>query len=211
MYIELNQKNKELHSADFVVNKMEDTIGNVHLEGEFGSWDGHITIDFQGINVSLMPGLSGQNSLINDIYRPYTVMLGENVAGCIYQVSEKTGFFKRMEYHQLELNGKFYKTYVIGFGKEGAKNPLYCEDVQQALIEKDCEIFDDMHNYKITSVDDNSALLALIVSMYMYVIASYRSGEKVTQSYRKVISKSTDKKLIEKYNPLFKETYCKNV
>jgi len=58
-----------------------------------------------------------------------------------------------------------------------------------------------LHNYDIYSVDKEGAFISVLTSCYMYVTTCYKSGVKVIESVKKNYSKTTNKKLIAKYNP----------
>lgn len=102
-------------------------------------------------------------------------------------------------------DSSFYKMYPIGFGKEGAKNPIYCGEEQIALIEKDCEVVNDLHTYKLFCLTEQSSVIALLFAMYMYSMTGYKVGEKVTKSVEKRVSITTNKHLKAMYDPSFKE------
>lgn len=151
-----------------------------------------------------MPGANGFEIQAKAPFRPYQILINGIAKGIICQTECKTGLFQKYDYHQIEMDGSVYEMYPIGFGAEGAKNPVYVNGKQMGLIEKDCEVVDDLHTYKITAADELAARLCLIFSSYMYVQAAYKAGTAVTKARHKIISKSTNQKLLEKYHPDFK-------
>lgn len=207
MYIELVQKNKELFTADFDIVENQSIVGSLALQGKLGSLDAKIIIQYRGSEMSLTPGVRDFDILAKKPFRPYTIALNGNDKGVICQTEIKTGMFSKIEFHQIEMSGQIYEMYPIGFGDKGSKNPIYMGCEQCGLIEKDCEVVNDLHNYKITCVDENSATIGLLFSSYMYVNSAFKPGVAVTKSTHKVISKSTNKTLLQKYNPSFKEKY----
>lgn len=206
MYFELVQTNKELFAADFDIAENEMIIGNMHLEGHLGSREGAITITYSSYKISLKPEAKCFDIHAKSPFRPYQIVINGISKGVIYQTECKAGLFNKFDYHQIEMDGRIYEMYPIGFGQEGAKNPIYVDGKQTGLIEKDCEVINDLHTYKMTFVDELTATLCLIFSSYMYVNAAYKAGTAVTKSIHKVVSKTTNKKLLEKYNPDFKSS-----
>jgi hypothetical protein len=93
MHIELIQKYKGLHQADFIIRDELNIFGDVHLEGKFGSNDGVISLRFKGTNISMLP-VSRRNFKGIDVYRPYVIMSGDDEIGYIYETTKKTSFFK---------------------------------------------------------------------------------------------------------------------
>lgn len=207
MYLELVQRSKELFTADFDIVENQSAVGSLALQGKLGSLDAKITIQYRGSEISLTPGVRDFNILAKKPFRPYTIAFNGNNKGVICQTEIKTGMFSKIEFHQIEMSGQIYEMYPIGFGNEGAKNPIYVGNDQRGLIEKDCEIINDLHIYKITCVDELSAIIGLLFAAYMYVNAAFKPGVAVTKSVHKVISKTTNKALLQKYNPSFKQKY----
>lgn len=204
MYFELVQTNKELFAADFNIVENGLIIGNMSLEGRLGSREGNITIDYNSHNILLTPGVKGLEIHAKSPFRPYKITINDVVKGIICQTECKTGLFSKYDYHQIEMDNKAYEMYPIAFGKEGAKNPIYVDGRQTGLIEKDSVVVDDLHTYKMTFTDDFTSILCLIFSAYMYVCTAYESGVVLKKSVYKDMGKSTNKKLLEKYNPNFK-------
>ena len=96
-----------------------------------------------------------------------------------------------------------FDLFPIGFGNEGSKSPIYNGNKQIAQIEKDCIVYNDLHNYRIFAEDSFASQIAILFCIYMYINVGYKSGEKVISSKVKVVSITTNKLLKEKYNPEF--------
>lgn len=207
MYIELVQRNKELFTADFEIVENQSVVGSLALQGKLGSLDAKITIQYRGSEISLTPGVRDFDILAKKPFRPYTIAFNGINKGVICQTKIKTGIFSKVEFHQIEMSGQIYEMYPIGFGNEGAKNPIYVGNDQRGLIEKDCEVINDLHIYKITCVDELSAIIGLLFASYMYVNAAFKPGVAVAKSVHKVISKTTNKTLLQKYDPSFKHKF----
>ena len=209
MYLELVQRSKELFTADLDIVENNSTVGSLNLKGKLGSLDANISIQYRGNEMTLTPGVHDFEIIAKKPFRPYTIAFNGTNKGVISQTEIKTGMFSKIEFHQIEIGGMIYEMYPIGFGNDGAKNPIYVGNDQRGLIEKDCEVINDLHNYKITCVDELSAITSLLFASYMYVNAAFKPGVAVTKSVHKVISKTTNKTLLQKYDPSFKGKYLK--
>ena len=209
MYSELVQRNKELFTANFDIVEKQSVVGSLDLQGKLGSLDALITMNYRGNLITLTPGVRDFDIIAKKPFRPYTIAVNSTHKGIICQTEIKTGILSKIEYHQIEMSGQIFEMYPIGFGNEGAKNPIYVGNDQRGLIEKDCEVINDLHNYKITCVDELSAITSLLFASYMYVNAAFKPGVAVTKSVHKVISKTTNKTLLQKYDPSFKGKYLK--
>lgn len=209
MYLELVQRSKELFAAKFDIVENNSTVGSLTLKGKLGSLDANISIQYRGNEMTLTPGVHDFEMIAEKPFRLYTIACNGINKGVICQTEIKTGMFSKIEFHQIEISGQIFKMYPIGFGSEGTKNPIYVGNDQRGLIEKDCEVINDLHNYKITCVDELSAMISLLFASYMYVNAAYKPGVAVTKSVHKVISKTTNKTLLQKYDPSFKGKYIK--
>lgn len=206
MYCELVQQNKELFAADFNIVVSDTIVGNLHLEGMLGSMEVSVTGTYFDTHISMKHASKKTKIVANNPFRPYSISINNADNGYVYQTEFKKGLFNRYDFHQIQITHDVYDMYPIGFGKEGAKNPIYKNDTQVALIEKDCEIINDLHVYKITCINEQEIIIALIFAMYMYINAGYKPGIKATKSVHHVISTSTNKLLKEKYNPNFKNS-----
>lgn len=207
MYIELVQRNKDLFTANFDIVEKQSVVGSLDLQGKLGSLDALITINYRGNEMTLTPGVRDFDIIAKKPFRPYTIAFNNVNKGVMCQTEIKTGLFSKIEYHQIEISGQIFEMYPIGFGNEGAKNPIFVGSDQCGLIEKDCEVINDLHNYKLTCVDEHSIIIGVLFAAYMYVNAAFKPGVAVTKSVHKVISKTTNKTLLQKYDPSFKQKY----
>ena len=203
MFFEVKQTQKELFAADFHVMCVGEVVGQMHLEGTLGSMEGKLRGEAFGKELRMDYGKGSTAPDSKEVFRPYKIVLGEGKHGCVYQTSQKEGWFSKIDYHQLVLDGVIYNMYPIGFGSEGSKNPIYMGNEQIALIEKDCVVYNELHQYRIYIADKEWAMVALIFAYYMYINAGYKPGVKVTQSVSKTVSTTTNKKLKQKYVPVF--------
>lgn len=203
MILELVQKNKDLFAAQFVIKRAAEQIGEASLQGRMGSMEAAIRGTFYNIDFEMT--FDRRNALGKKMFRPYLLKQGGMEVGSVYQTIHKEGMFKSYEYHHMVKDGMLYDLFPIGFGDEGGKCPIYLDCEQIAQVEKDCVVYNDLHNYRIFAADENAAFIAVLFCMYMYVNACYRPGEKAVSSKVKSVSVTTNKLLKEKYNPYFKD------
>jgi hypothetical protein len=211
MNVGLIQTNNENYSADFdIIDDKNRKLGQLHYEtkskykdtvNESGEWQGKIF----GKQISMMINSTEINKKTKTDYCcPCTITINGNKRGSICQRTARTGLFSSYDFYEMQFGYCDYKLYPISFGEDGAKNPVYSNDVQIALIEKNAIVVDDLHNYYITSVDQFSSMIAILLSCYMYALVSYKHGTKITQSIEKYYFKNINKYLLSKYNPDFK-------
>lgn len=199
MQLLLKQQSKDLFSGEFEIFNNNELVGNVSFEGKLGS----IEANFVGTIFGKDFSLKCENEILtgpNKKFRPYNIIVSDNIIGEVYQTEYKKNIFSKYDYIKCLYNQKEYNLYSIGLGEKGVCS-LYCNEEQIAEINKDGIIYNDLHNYDIYSIDENSALIAILMSCYMYVMACYKPGVKVTESLKKNYSKTTNKDLISKYNP----------
>lgn len=141
-------------------------------------------------------------------FRPYDVYLDGKEYGTVFQ-TEEGSLLSRITYHQFVLDDTVYSMYPILFGAEGMKNPVYRGMTQIAQIEKDNVIYDDLHHYRIFAADEAVVLIAVIFCSYLWVNAFYMPGTVVSSSVKKIIGKTTDRRLLKKYDPTFTDRFSK--
>ena len=199
MQLLLKQQSKDLFNGKFDILSKNEVVGTISFEGKLGS----IEANFVGIIFGKDFSLKCENEILtgtNKKFRPYNIIVSDNIIGEVYQTEYKKNIFSKYDYIKCLYNQKEYNLYSIGLGEKGVCS-LYCNEEQVAQIEKDGIVYNDLHNYDIYSIDENSALIAVLMSCYMYVMACYKPGVKVTESVKKNYSKTTNKELISKYNP----------
>jgi hypothetical protein len=97
--------------------------------------------------------------------------------------------------------------YPIGFGDQGAKNPIFVNNEQVALIEKSALIIDDMHNFDVVVRSEEDMEIAIIFVAYIYAKAFFKPGDLVKKGKVKAVTVTTEKELISKYNDNFERLY----
>lgn len=199
MQLLLKQQSKDLFNGKFEIFNKDEVVGTVSFEGKLGSIEANINGTLFGKVFSLKcvnEVLTGSNKK----FRSYNIIQNDNIVGEVYQTEHKKNIFSKYDYIKCFYNQKEYNLYSVGLGERGVCS-LYCEEEQIAQIEKDGIVYNDLHDYDIYSIDENNAFIAVLMSCYMYVIACYKPGVKVTESVKKNYSKTTNKDLISKYNP----------
>lgn len=119
--------------------------------------------------------------------------------GGLRHMVEKTNAYKRY-YDEFFLDNIVYKMYEIGMGKQGMKYPIYIEDNQVALIEKDPVTKDNLDRYKVYAIDDSTLEIGCILSLYIdCMFYSDSGGSSTSRQYQKTFNKAQ----IKMYDPNF--------
>lgn len=202
MIFRLTQNRKELFSAQFMIERGAEKIGEVFVNGTAHSIEADICGDFCGTGFEMGRGKS--RHMEGKAFRPYVLRQNKLETGSVYQTQYKVGFLKKLDIDRLVKNGMVYDLFSIAFGDEGSKNLVYHGNHQIAQIEKECVVYNDLHHYQVFAEDENAGLISLIFSMYMYINACYKPGVKASESCSKTISVTKDPCLLEKYDPDFK-------
>lgn len=202
MILDVVQVSKDLFAASFVVKRGSAQVGNFSLKGRLGSMEANISGKLFEHSFDMRFGKS-DNIDVARPFRPYIIDENGVQNGVVYQTKFNGGLFKKFDYHQMKKSGITYDLFPIGLGKDGSKSPIYQDNAQIAQIEKDCIVYNDLHTYKIFAQDEFSCKIAVLFAIYMYINAGYRAGEKAITSTVKVVTKTTNKLLLEKYNSDF--------
>lgn len=202
MILDVVQVSKDLFAASFVVKRGSAQVGNFSLKGRLGSMEANISGKLFEHSFDMCFGKS-DNIDVARPFRPYIIDENGIQNGVVYQTKFNGGLFKKFDYHQMKKSGITYDLFPIGLGKDGSKSPIYQDNAQIAQIEKDCIVYNDLHTYKIFAKDEFSSEIAVLFAIYMYINAGYRAGEKAITSTVKVVTKTTNKLLLEKYNSDF--------
>lgn len=205
MRLELRQTVKGLFDAGFTLFEDKKLLGCFSLLGEPFQPDGIIRGGFMSTPLTLSP--ENYKSAGHRIFRPYSIAVGKNPAGHIYSEVLKEGLFKNHSFTSMKLGSLSCEMYPLGFGNEGAKNPVYINGRQTALIKKDCIVHDGLHCWEILAEDETAAVVSLLFCLYGYVCICYRPGEKVTSSVQKSVTVTKDRWLLSKYNSDFEKQF----
>ena len=180
MKVLLKQKSKELYTADFDIIKDENIIGNVFVQGRIGSMEARTTIKLPNAEIVMEPrGRASRNQ-----YRLYNITINNDEHGYIYQRKYKTGFLAWEYKHVLEYDGNEYIGEGNGIGTSKLDGMIKNENGYELTI------YNDMYNYDVECSEGNDDLYkTLIYTMYKYLIAYYKPGQKVTKSVQKIYFK----------------------
>ena len=200
MKLQLKQINKDLFSATFEIIENEKTIGNISLEGHFGSMETTLNGKIYDHHFFLKYNVSSKEK-----FRMYDILENNIRVGEVYQTIFKNNIFSKYEYIKCVYENSEYCSYSIGLENK-AVNCIYLGNKQVAQIEKDGTVYNDLHEFVIYAKDKQNLLIGLIVSCYMYINTCYKPGIKTKQSVVKNYSKTTNKNLLTKYNPNWIDT-----
>lgn len=203
MILDIIQTSKDLVTAEFVIKHGEKQVGSFSLKGSLYSMEADIKGILYNRTVFFMTRNKAVKSKEKEHFRPYSVLEFGKESGLIFQAEKKISLFKGYGYYEMNCYENTYTMYAIGMGSEGAKFPIYCENIQVAQIEKDCVVYDGLHNYKVYIKQDDLVDVVVWLCAYLYVTGMYTPGEKIIHGKTKTVSITTNKVLKEKYNPEF--------
>ncbi len=199
MNLLLKQKSKDLFKAEFEILENDIVVGNIFLQGKLGSMEVELNLIIYNQNLSLKYSTDKTDKIIKK-FRPYSILQDNNIIGEMFQTEFRKNIFSKYDFNRCIYNNKEYNLYSIGLGKKSA-SVLYSDNTQLAQIEKEGIVYNDLHNYNIYSIDKESASISVLMSIYMYISTCYKPGIKVKESVVKNYSKTTNKELLNKYNP----------
>lgn len=203
MILYVNQVMQDLFAADFQIIRSNRPVGNMSFRGRLGSKDGHWYNNLLGHRFEMGFDVTKREGLPKKAYHPYQVYLNNALAGYLFTDTVKESFFSSYNVARLQIGTGEYVMYYHARGEEGVKNPIFCNGSQVAQIEKDCVTYNELHQYRILAVDEYAATAALMYCSYMYVRGSYKPGVKVTQSFKKTVTTTTNKTVKSMYDPTF--------
>ena len=217
MILRIGQMEKDYFVAEFLFFGAEKLVGGMNVRGSLIFTETTIDMELFGNRYHLYP--STKNPIYTGFplpderdtaYRPYNVSKkGKGIQGMIYQVDRKTGKEDVCAFYQMEYAGKWYDLYPVSFESEGELYLLYCGNQQVAQVEKDMVIVDGQYDYDIYAVDQTAAEVAALMCAYIYVYCDFTPGQKINRSVVIYTKITTDKTLLEKYDPTFKNMIIK--
>ena len=200
----IEQNAKELFAANFTIYSKDLTIGMVDVIGSPLSPESKIQIS---INNSLIEMARIQSIDYKLAYRPYTICMNKANRGYIFQTEKKKSFFSSYGYIKAKIDEIEYFMYPIGFGKDGTKNPIYCQNEQIGLLKKDNEIINGLYHFNLVVDKESNLIFSLIFTFYVYAKSFFKPGMKQNQYKRTGITKTIEKELLKMYNPEFEMIY----
>lgn len=202
----LVQTEKQLTTANFkIFNSKEQVVGFATVSGVVHPIDYSLYCEYMGSAIKMERCHKSLVEEVNDCYRPFSITIDGKLQGYVYQIERKSGFLKSMCIQVLKYNKEEYQMYSIGLGKDGVACCLYKDDVQVGLIEKNGKVYNDLHNYEMYDRDGQYLHVLLLYCFYKYMLTCFNPYTKYTKSVSVSVSKTTDKELLAKYNPSFKE------
>lgn len=167
-----------MFEATFSIYCKNSNIGNITFEGRIGTPESEVSINVLNKYISLHRKRKSEKRGL-DAYRPYTIEKNGVEVGEVFQATKKIGIFKSYGYQYANFDAAEFKMYPIGFGEQGARNPIFFEDIQVALLLKPAVIVDDMHNFEVIVRSDNDVEIAVVFVAYIYAKAFFKPGEFV--------------------------------
>ena len=217
MILRIGQMEKDYFAAEFLFFGAEKLVGGMNVRGSLIFTETTIDMELFGNRYHLYP--STKNPIYTGFplpderdtaYRPYNVSKkGKGIQGMIYQVDRKTGKEDVCAFYQMEYAGKWYDLYPVSFESEGELYLLYCGSQQIAQVEKDMVIVDGQYAYNIYAVDQTAAEIAVLMCAYIYMYCDFKPVQKTNRSVVIYTKITTDKTLLEKYDPTFKNMIIK--
>lgn len=198
-------------SVLFEINSNNTVIANAYLNNNIvfgGTWDycENGTLKYRLVYKPLSQLSNIMKNAKDKVFVSYDIQNErEEVIGSVCQRQIGGNIFKRYEYFELKINNVSYQLYAVGMGKEGYKFPIYIDEEQVALIEKDNTIYNNLDSYKICAIDFSSNEVSCLYSLYIDALMFGNRGEKVLKSASISYNLTTNKVLKSKYNPQFKE------
>lgn len=203
MVLQVQQTMKDMFAADFQILRNNIRVGDMTFRGKLGSQNGDWNVAFYHHRLELMRDPDLRNGLPKHAYRPYKIFQRQQHVGYVFNDRITFRFLVFDNVVRVYLDDKEFTMYFIGFGEEGAKNPIYCGDTQIAQVEKDCVVYNGLYRYQVYALDEYAAKIALLFCTYMYCCGAYVPGEKVVKAVSKAVSVTKLKPVLDKYNPAF--------
>lgn len=203
MILHVQQTVQDMFAADFQILRNNTQVGRMSFQGRLSSEDGHWDNELYGRGIHLGHNATIRKGLPRSAFRPYQVYEFQQMQGYVFNDTVKQNFFTSYSVGKVYWGQEEYVMYFIGFGEDGAKNPIYHNGIQVAQIEKDCTIYKGLYQYRIYAVDESAAHVALMLCSYMYTCTGYKPGVKVTKEVQKAVSVTKNKDILAKYDPDF--------
>lgn len=190
----LKQEYKGLEDAKFTILYDDKEVGKIEIKGNIYSPKANA----EGYYLEQKFQLQFETLGATKKHRQYTIIEDDKNQGEIYHTVFRKNIFARYEYVECLYKDHEYTSYDIGLGKKSVY-PVYKEDKEIAQIEKDGEVYNDLHEFIIYCLEDE--FLSVVNAIYIYLTSYFITGQKVTKSYSKNYYKTTSKLLLSKYNP----------
>lgn len=205
MRIFVKQRSRNLYKAELDVIIGQETVGRIFVKGSMWTPKSKVYVEINERTFYLHAKRSAAKRGLEDWW-PYAIELdGEGrEIGEIFQAFDKVGNYG---YQYAEINYAEYKMYPIGYGEEGAKNPVYMGDMQVALVSKPAVIYDDMYEFDIVVRDEQYIEAAVIFTAYVYTSAFFKPGTVMKKGWKKTITVTEKENLLSKFDVRFEETY----
>lgn len=200
MIIELTQQMKELFDAAFLIHTNLGALGSFQVHGRMIDKESTVKGMFNARPFQMDYAAGMIIKTVDKKFCPYQIYEAGAYVGEIYQEEKRTGLFSRYRFHTLFYGDQHYVSYEIGMGTI-IRYPIYLEERQIALLEKETTVHDALHHFKIYVKAEEDAYIAVLFACYTYIKGYFRPGIKMKKSIEKGYTKTFNKELLSKYDP----------
>lgn len=203
MIVDIIQKNKELFSAEFDIIENNSRIGTMRFQTKMYNTKGSWECNYKGCQFLLK---SEKHNRSESATRPYSLYINNNLYGRVLSSDKRVIADMGINVYQLYYGNNVIEMYTVGKGKEMDQidYPVYSGNYEVALFEKPRVVINDLHNYHLTSLDDNSTFESIILCCYNYALVYFNKGVKYTKSRFEYNYNTIDREYLLKDNPYFK-------
>lgn len=146
-----------------------------------------------------MRGINTKEILRN----PFAIRENNRTVGEISAVHTKTGFLQGYNSIAMQLYGKEYQSYKIGFGREGIYCPVFLGRQQIAQINKSAVVKDNLDEYTIYAVDEKALLPSVMFTIYIDGIYYANRGMYVESATTIKCEYCLNEDVLSHYDPNF--------
>lgn len=125
----------------------------------------------------------------------------------LYQGEEKQGYicgnavyFSGSKTYTIEWAGRRFTMYDVGLGSQGVKLPIYENEQQVALVEKDASVRNMLDSYEIYTIEDALFPLAALAALYYDRDNFSNAGKHSAASVQSSTSFSLDDQQLARYD-----------
>ena len=203
MRLLLKETRKDYFDADFVIMRGDRFLGGAQVMDCYPEDTGQMLVHFREETVRLFyTPKEGRFSGYDPQYR-HNIEKNKETSGSLTRESAGSGLFGKYQYIRLEYNGAVYSAYEIKLGDKGICWPVYNKDKLIAQCYLDPEIENDLYNYRISAIDEESAYAALLCCCYQYYAFTFVPGKELKPVYDLGSGRTRNTKLLSRYDPDF--------
>ena len=170
------QVRKTTMTAQFVLSRAGQAVGEMAFEGLFGTDEGNWSGQLygHGLNMSYTRGLVG--GLLPDARTAYEVLFDNRSCGAIVRDVDSMAAGTNVKQFQLNIDGRILCEYPFARGLKGYRYPIFEGARQIAELAKGCKVKSDLHTFEVAVVDDADAWAVLALCCYTYTQSWWSPG-----------------------------------